>query len=142
MGPPGPHGLPGKDGPPGIKGEPGHIGVTGEKGDKGEPGQVGSPVSKLKPLRALLAIQLWGETLRLLRDFGAPPTWVLEAPHCCCMKCTNTEVRSSLPVRSMFSILLEWLSPAACPALWAPCHFLSLLPGVLLKPKCRCEQGS
>ena len=61
MGPPGPHGLPGKDGPPGIKGEPGPVGVTGEKGNKGEPGQAGSPVSKSKPLRALLAIQVTGQ---------------------------------------------------------------------------------
>lgn len=40
----------------------------------------------------------------------------------------------------MLSILLEQLSPAACLAVRALCRFLSVLPGVLLKLKCRCEQ--
>lgn len=99
MGPPGPHGLPGKDGPPGIKGEPGHIGVTGEKGDKGEPGQAGSPVSKLKHLGALLAIQVMGQGPGTSWIPQSPLRWVLEAPHRCCMKCTNTEASSWLPGR-------------------------------------------
>lgn len=141
MGPPGPHGLPGKDGPPGIKGEPGRIGVSGEKGDKGEPGQAGSPVSKWKLLGALLAIQVMGQ--------GPGTSWVSRSPSEVGAGGTSSLLYEVDRYRS--EVLAPWLmccpscwsglSPAACPALWALCRFLSLLPGTLLKMKGCCEQA-
>lgn len=136
MGPPGPHGLPGKDGPPGIKGEPGHIGVTGEKGDKGEPGQAGSPVSKSKPLRALLAVQVMQQ--------GPGTSWIPQSPSDVGAGRTSSPLYEVCQYRS--DVLAPW---QMCPSCWSGCpqlrallsHFLGLLPGVLLKLKRHCKQA-